>query len=143
MFFVIPALCYAEFASRVPKAGSAYVYSYVSVGEFVAYIIGWNLVLEYVIGKLHMQIWISAPWTDLLAKNKKNAFLQVSTNKMLPWNLLNKLVTFLWDWKSQIVIGITYHTLTLLHPQESECVLYYFIYNSDVEEYPQFIEITS
>src|SRR6187397_369185 len=42
-------LCYAEFASMIPVAGSAYTYSYATMGEFIAWIIGWDLVLEYAV----------------------------------------------------------------------------------------------
>jgi APA family basic amino acid/polyamine antiporter len=47
---VFAALCYAEFASLVPMAGSAYTYGYATLGEFIAWIIGWDLILEYALG---------------------------------------------------------------------------------------------
>lgn len=60
------ALCYAEFASRIPVAGSAYTYSYVSFGEVVAWIIGWALILEYAIGNIVVAISWSAYFNNIL-----------------------------------------------------------------------------
>ncbi|MFZ9687257.1 MAG: amino acid permease [Chitinophagaceae bacterium] len=60
------ALCYAEFASRIPVAGSAYTYSYVSFGEVIAWIIGWALILEYAIGNIVVAISWSAYFNNIL-----------------------------------------------------------------------------
>jgi basic amino acid/polyamine antiporter, APA family len=60
------ALCYAEFASRVPISGSAYTYAYVSFGELVAWIIGWALILEYAIGNIVVAISWSSYFNHLL-----------------------------------------------------------------------------
>ena len=63
------ALCYAEFASRIPIAGSAYTYAYASFGELVARIIGWDLLVEYAIGNIAVAISWSDYFTRLLAAN--------------------------------------------------------------------------
>lgn len=60
------ALCYAEFASRVPVSGSAYTYSYVVFGEIIAWIIGWALILEYAIGNIVVAISWSTYFNNLL-----------------------------------------------------------------------------
>lgn len=57
-------LCYAEFASMIPVAGSAYTYSYATMGEFIAWIIGWDLVLEYAIGAAT----VASSWSGYLNK---------------------------------------------------------------------------
>ena len=61
------ALCYAEFASRVPVSGSAYTYAYASFGELVAWIIGWDLLIEYAIGNIAVAISWSDYFTGLLS----------------------------------------------------------------------------
>jgi len=60
----LAGLCYAEFASMIPIAGSAYTYSFATMGEFVAWIIGWDLVLEYALGAAT----VSIAWSEYLNK---------------------------------------------------------------------------
>jgi len=60
------ALCYAEFASRIPVSGSAYTYAYASCGELIAWIIGWDLLMEYAIGNVAVSISWSAYFVNFL-----------------------------------------------------------------------------
>jgi APA family basic amino acid/polyamine antiporter len=59
---VLAALCYSEFAASVPVAGSAYTYAYATLGEFVAWVIGWDLILEYALGAAT----VAVGWSGIL-----------------------------------------------------------------------------
>src|ERR1700712_1452438 len=72
---VFAALCYAEFAAMVPVAGSAYTYAYATLGELAAWIIGWDLVLEYAVGSAV----VAAHWTKYF-----NEFLYILLKVRIP-----------------------------------------------------------
>ena len=74
---VFAGLCYAEFAAMIPIAGSAYTYAYTTMGEFVAWIIGWALIMEYALGAAT----VSIAWSEYL-----NKLLEVFGTSM-PYNL--------------------------------------------------------
>src|SRR5574338_1648405 len=63
----LAALCYAELAAMIPQAGSAYAYSYATLGEIIAWIIGWDLILEYAVGNVAVAIAWSGYFVSLLS----------------------------------------------------------------------------
>ncbi|HEX2445935.1 MAG TPA: amino acid permease [Vicinamibacterales bacterium] len=64
----LAGLCYSEFASSVPVAGSAYIYAYATMGEFVAWVIGWDLILEYALGAATVAVGWSGNFVTLLGQ---------------------------------------------------------------------------
>src|SRR5215468_8551294 len=63
----LAGLCYAELASMIPQAGSAYAYSYATLGELVAWIIGWDLILEYAVGNVAVAVAWGGYFTSLMS----------------------------------------------------------------------------
>ncbi len=87
-------LCYAEFASMIPVAGSAYTYSYATMGEFIAWIIGWDLVLEYAVGAATVAI----SWSRYLVKFLEDFNIHIPTALASgPWDggMLNAPAVFI------------------------------------------------
>ncbi|MBC6988523.1 amino acid permease [Hymenobacter sp. BT491] len=90
---VFAGLCYAEFAAMIPIAGSAYTYAYTTMGEFVAWVIGWALIMEYALGAAT----VSIAWSEYL--NKLLAVFGTS----IPYNLSHS------PFESAVVNGVTEH----------------------------------
>src|SRR5213082_2073838 len=72
----LAAFCYAEFASMAPVAGSAYTYAYATLGELLAWIIGWDLILEYAMSAAT----VASAWSEYF-----NKFTKICLNWEVPW----------------------------------------------------------
>ena len=85
------ALCYAEFAAMVPVAGSAYTYAYAALGEFIAWIIGWDLIVEYAVGNIGVAIGWSGHFRELLSHFGLNLPAWLSTDYRSAHDAFNAL----------------------------------------------------
>lgn len=111
------ALCYAEFASTVPVSGSAYTYSYVAFGEIFAWIIGWDLLMEYAIGNIAVAISWSDYFTGLLDKAGLHFPAWLTMDYTTARNAFNDVGGLLAKGQSLATIdsGITYRYGAWLH----------------------------
>ena len=88
------AMCYAEFASRIPVAGSAYTYAYASFGELIAWIIGWDLLMEYAIGNIAVAISWSEYFVNLLEGFKLHVPRYLTMDYFSAFKAHNQLLEF-------------------------------------------------
>jgi basic amino acid/polyamine antiporter, APA family len=101
------AMCYAEFASRVPVSGSAYTYAYVSFGEIFAWIIGWALIMEYSIGNIYIAFSWSGYFTNLLETFHIHLpeWLTINYKSAQDAFISNKVTEGLMAWQNAPIIG--------------------------------------
>ncbi|MFS3130411.1 amino acid permease [Nocardioides sp. Bht2] len=100
----LAALCYAEFASTVPVAGSAYTFSYATLGELIAWIIGWDLVLEFTVGASALSVGFSGYLQNLLEGTALEIPAQLGSAEQGWVNLPAVLIALLVTWV--LVLGI-------------------------------------
>ena len=114
MVCAFTALCYAELASMIPIAGSAYTYTYATLGEIVAWIIGWDLILEYAVSNMTVSVGFAAHLVDLFDWFGVHPPLRWISPAYLPGGLTDLKGTVLWspgwhfgfDWPAFLIVMI-------------------------------------